>query len=219
MFSLFTLAYSLFVLLKLSLPTAANKSHSFCATEACVIGQYEQSIVNAIMVLIICSILWCILMFYICVFTSQQKSRTNATSASVHNSIDSATQNETHADMMFESGQWISRYFQRGQWHRSYLHKIAFDMNQNTFVGYGNDDLGQFRTIGYISLTSSTINMTQTYVRVLHDQKIDLKHELTIELQWNGEQRVFVGKWTSESDGYEGKGSYELTKLQYQIAK
>ncbi|CAF0855693.1 unnamed protein product [Adineta ricciae] len=219
MFSLLTLGYFLFILLKLSLLTAANKSHSFCATESCVIQQYEQSIINAIMVLIICSILWCIIMFYIYVFTSQQKSRTNATSASVHNSIDSATQNEPHVNIMFESGQWISRYFQRGQWHRSYLHKIAFDMNQNTFVGYGNDDLGQFRTIGQVSLTSSTINMTQTYVRALHDKKMDLKHELTIRLEWNEEQRAFVGKWTSESNGYEGKGSYELRKLQYQIAK
>jgi hypothetical protein len=120
-------------------------------------------------------------------------------------------------DNIFESGQWSSRYYRYGCCHGPFLHRIIFNIDQNTVRGNGTDDMGQFTLTGYISTELLTINMIKKYYSSIDDTQDTVGYETKIDLEWNDEKRTFEGKWFTHKYKNKGEGSYELVKVQQSI--
>jgi hypothetical protein len=64
---------------------------------------------------------------------------------------------------LFVNDSWSNRYFQYGVWHGPFKHWMTFNVNNNTFEGHGEDNVGQFILSGLFSKENHQIDMIQAY--------------------------------------------------------
>ncbi len=129
----------------------------------------------------------------------------------VVNSIDqNLDKQEVYSVNPFQSGVWLSRYFQYETWHGPYSFPLSFYSQSKKIKGSGSDDVGIFTIDGTFSTETNQMNLIKTYQIETGDRKQNLGHQVTIQLTWNAQSRQFEGKWHVRISTYEDKGEFQL---------
>lgn len=127
--------------------------------------------------------------------------------------IKSGSSNETlelESKLIFQSGTWISRYFQYGRWHGSQRLSLKFDAIQMKVSGAGSDDVGSYTITGLYSPSTQRLALTKKYTQGTGNPSENLGHSVTIQLYWNPKQNQFEGKWYVRTSKYGGENKFEL---------
>ncbi|CAF2372870.1 unnamed protein product [Rotaria sp. Silwood2] len=110
----------------------------------------------------------------------------------------------------FESGIWLSRYFQYGNWHGPYQLTLSFDPQSMIITGSGSDDVGSFTIHGTYSIETRRMGLKKTYEQGTGNGSENLGHQVIIQLTLNAQNDVFDGKWYVQTSKYHGEDKFEL---------
>ena len=117
---------------------------------------------------------------------------------------------ETDSKSVFQSGAWISRYYQYGEWHGRHKLSLTFDTAQMKVEGTGSDDVGSFKITGIFSTKTQRLGLSKTYRSGTGNFTENLGHTVTIQLHWSPENNQFEGKWYVQTARYHGEDKFEL---------
>ncbi|CAF1226655.1 unnamed protein product [Rotaria sordida] len=117
---------------------------------------------------------------------------------------------QTYEENYFKNGDWMSRYYQYGQWHGPHLMSLTFDHATGQVTGHGYDDVGKFTIDGTFSEENQRIALNKTYALGTGDPKENSGHAATIQLTWNTIHGQFEGKWFVQTSNYRGEDKFEL---------
>jgi len=95
----------------------------------------------------------------------------------------------------FQSGLWLSRYFQYEKWHGPHEFPLIFDSQSMKVTGSGSDDVGSFTIDGIYSIKTRRIGLTKKYQLGTGDSSENFGHQVTIQLIWNAKNRQLEGKY------------------------
>ena len=112
--------------------------------------------------------------------------------------------------LIFESGPWLSRYFQYTTWHGYHQQTLNFDTKTLTVTGSGKDDVGEFTIKGGYSIDLQRLALRKTYRLGTGNITQNLGHTVLIQVTWNPNQNQFVGKWYVRTHKYQGEGPFQL---------
>ncbi|UJR17236.1 hypothetical protein I4U23_004131 [Adineta vaga] len=110
----------------------------------------------------------------------------------------------------FESGFWISQYYQYSSWHGPYQCSLKFDSEMSKVIGNGSDDIGQYTIEGIYSTKTNRMGLIKTYRKGTGDLRQNLGHNVIIQLSWNSSQHQFEGKWFVKTNKYSGQDKFEM---------
>jgi hypothetical protein len=111
---------------------------------------------------------------------------------------------------IFESGNWITRYYQYNKWHEPYELSLSFDHQALAIAGSGSDNVGAYVIDGIFSPQSRRIGLTKTYQLGTGNKLENLGHTVTIQLEWNSIHHQFEGKWYVRTKVFHGEDAFEL---------
>ncbi len=117
---------------------------------------------------------------------------------------------ETHDLNQFESGFWLSQYYQYDTWHGPHRLMLLFDPETWKVAGSGSDDVGAYTIDGIYSIKTNRMGLTKTYQKGTGDPQQNLGHNVTIQMAWNSTQHQFEGKWFVQTNKYNGEDKFEL---------
>jgi hypothetical protein len=117
---------------------------------------------------------------------------------------------ETDSNSIFQSGTWISRYYQYGKWHGDYRMSLTFDSGEMKVKGTGSDDVGTFTITGIYSTKTQRLGLNKRYRSGTGNPTENLGHNVTIQLYWNPSTNQFEGKWYVQTAKYSGEDRFEL---------
>ncbi|CAF3785955.1 unnamed protein product [Rotaria sp. Silwood1] len=117
---------------------------------------------------------------------------------------------QTYEENYFKNGDWMSRYYQYGQWHGPHLMSITFDHATGRVTGHGYDDVGKFTIDGTFSEENQRIALTKIYALGTGDAKENFGHAVSVKLIWNTSHGQFEGKWFVQTNNYRGEDKFEL---------
>lgn len=111
----------------------------------------------------------------------------------------------------FQSGVWLSRYFQHGIWHGTHQFPLLFDSGKTKVKGFGSDDVGDFTVTGAYSAAIGRVNLTKLYIYGTGDSQKNLGHQVSIQLTWNRRNDQFNGTWAMITGrSCDSRGAFEL---------
>lgn len=105
----------------------------------------------------------------------------------------------------FQSGSWLCKYFQHGQWHEQHLVTLSFNPETLQVTGSGSDDIGNYSVEGTYSLDTVRLAMVKSY-GLVESENI----AVTIQLTWNIAKELFEGKWYVQTKKYHDEDKIEL---------
>lgn len=111
---------------------------------------------------------------------------------------------------VFQSGIYMSHYYQYGKWHGPYEMVLKFDPQSSKITGWGCDDVGKFTVQGIYSHQTRRIGLTKTYIAGTGDRKQNLGHNVEIQLTENVKLQQFEGKWYVQTSRYRGDDRFIL---------
>ncbi len=156
---------------------------------------------------------------YCCIYCKRRSSKNETFVDSALTKIDRQEANP------FQSGIWLSRYFQYGRWHGPHLFPLLFNSQTMKVRGSGSDDVGVFIINGFYSTETNRIGLTKKYKKGTGNSEENSGHQVTIQLIWNTQNRQFEGQWYVKIDKHKHSGEFKLqfhkesiaSKLLYRI--
>ncbi|CAF1039600.1 unnamed protein product [Adineta steineri] len=183
---------------------SGGTKNSSCNTVGCQRGLFLSS-VAVVVVVVIC--LACFLKHY-GLAGKARKSPSNVLPAqNVTNPV--CRQNRSGTNI-FKSGFWETRYFQDDTWHGPHQLSLWFDPNHTTLTGLGMDDVGKFTFAGTYSNETRQIDVKKEYSEYLDNRSENSDYPTTIQLMWNSKTDQFEGKWSVQTDEYNGEDLFDL---------
>ena len=117
---------------------------------------------------------------------------------------------EMDYELIFQSGMWISRYYQYKKWHGPHRLSLTFDPTEMKVNGTGRDDVGTFSITGIYSIKTQRLGLTKKYKLGTGSSTQNLGHNVTIQLYWNPSNKQFEGKWYVQTGKYHGENKFKL---------
>ncbi|CAF1128108.1 unnamed protein product [Adineta steineri] len=110
----------------------------------------------------------------------------------------------------FQSGNWLSRYYQYDKWHDWHQLSLSFNPTQLKVNGNGFNDVGTFKIQGIYSIKRHRMKLTKTYERDTGNRIENMGHKVKIHLKWNTIVNQFEGVWCVKTKKYQDQNKFEL---------
>lgn len=114
---------------------------------------------------------------------------------------------------MFQSGTWLSSYFQYGRWHTEQKLTLEFNSILSNVTGEGVDDVGRYKVSGCYSAKTRRIGLEKQYLPNTGNFLENLGHKVIIQMTWNMKAQHFRGTWYVTTVKYSGNGMFRLRPM------